>query len=354
MKKYTLALISFLLVLVCVFFAVPRKAEADIVKKDLATVDEYYDTLNVLFTFDKEIVPITFISPSGRLYEQNGKNVDYSVSAKPKEVRYQITDPEHGLWTISYDPKRNGFVNYKVYRYYTYDKDKLPKISQKTGILRKNNTIAVKMKPHFACDYKILLIDKDLEREVAVIASGSARRGTMIKASADLTGFAAGRYYIKTIANPKESPFTITKSSKVYDFDREQAMPVTVKSVKVKKSGEKVNVTFQPESLYGSGEYVYACLHVADTDGHIVTVKSYKNNRMVPSDPVAIKKVKTGKKASVTADISTLDLAQGAYTIRVEIFRYPAFGYEADEYNQAKNQQIADPVLSKEFKITGK
>lgn len=64
------------------------------------------------------------------------------------------------------------------------------------------------MKPHFACDYKILLIDKDLEREVAVIASGSARRGTMIKASADLTGFAAGRYYIKTINSPWPSLFS--------------------------------------------------------------------------------------------------------------------------------------------------
>ncbi|MBR1453823.1 MAG: hypothetical protein IJ593_04180, partial [Lachnospiraceae bacterium] len=66
--------------------------------------------LQVLFTFDKEVVDIEFISPSGKTFNKSNalyENGDLWSS-------YRIVDAEIGQWKVSYDKKTNEYIDYSI------------------------------------------------------------------------------------------------------------------------------------------------------------------------------------------------------------------------------------------------
>ena len=71
---------------------------------------EKKDDLQVLFIFDKEVVDIEFISPSGKTF--NKSNALYEEGDLWSS--YRIVDAEIGQWKVSYDKKTNEYIDYSV------------------------------------------------------------------------------------------------------------------------------------------------------------------------------------------------------------------------------------------------
>lgn len=68
--------------------------------------------LAVMFTFDKEIVDIIFISPSGKRKTPSDSDVGYSSG--DLWGTYRITDAEAGTWSVEYDLKSNSAIEYSI------------------------------------------------------------------------------------------------------------------------------------------------------------------------------------------------------------------------------------------------
>ena len=66
--------------------------------------------LQVLFTFDREVVDIEFISPSGKVLNKT----DVIYESDDLWASYRIIDAEVGQWKVRYDKKSNEFINFSV------------------------------------------------------------------------------------------------------------------------------------------------------------------------------------------------------------------------------------------------
>ena len=71
---------------------------------------EKNEDLQVLFTFDKEIVDIEFISPSGKVFNKSNTIYEYDNFW----ASYRIVDAEVGQWKVKYDKKSNEAINYSI------------------------------------------------------------------------------------------------------------------------------------------------------------------------------------------------------------------------------------------------
>lgn len=77
----------------------------------LVTTDKQED-LVVNFSFDTEIVPIVFLSPSGARFSQADGNVEYAEG--DLWSTYRIADAEAGDWSVEYDIGRNSVIDYSI------------------------------------------------------------------------------------------------------------------------------------------------------------------------------------------------------------------------------------------------
>jgi ribosomal protein L40E len=85
-------------------YAAPKQAE-------IVTTDKIKD-LVVMFTFDKELVDIVFISPSGQRFSASDDSVEYSYG--DLWSTYRIKDAEAGTWKVEYDLKSNSGIDYSI------------------------------------------------------------------------------------------------------------------------------------------------------------------------------------------------------------------------------------------------
>ncbi len=77
----------------------------------LITLDQEQD-LVVNFAFDKEIVDIIFISPSGELLGPDSSRVETAFGEL--WASYRVLDAESGEWSVQYDLKGNSSIQYSV------------------------------------------------------------------------------------------------------------------------------------------------------------------------------------------------------------------------------------------------
>ena len=82
---------------------------AEVKTADFVLQEEKGD-LQVLFTFDKEVVDIEFISPSGKTF--NKSNALYEEGDLWSS--YKIVDAEIGQWKVRYDKETNDYIDYSI------------------------------------------------------------------------------------------------------------------------------------------------------------------------------------------------------------------------------------------------
>lgn len=108
-KKALLHIIVFVLLFAEVYH--PIEVHAETKNAELITIEEEKD-LVVMFSYDKEIVDIVFISPNGVRYVDSDKDVETSSGELWKT--YRIKNANAGTWKVEYDLKSNVEIQYSI------------------------------------------------------------------------------------------------------------------------------------------------------------------------------------------------------------------------------------------------
>lgn len=181
----------------------------EIKQKDFVTVKEQED-LTVVFSFDKEVVDITFISPSG--VKKTASDADVEFASGDCWSSYCIRNAEKGTWKIEYDLKRNTEIEYSV-------------LNEKVGIwiqyLNVGTPSADKMNLSFEADcedgdiyyeYEIYAVDSDDATAVNKVASGSATANEEKTVEVSLADLSSGNYSFRLDAFYREGEAEIFDS----------------------------------------------------------------------------------------------------------------------------------------------
>lgn len=167
-------------------YAAPKQAE-------IVTTEKRKD-LVVMFTFDKEIVDIIFISPSGQKFSANDDSVEYSYG--DLWATYRIKDAEVGTWKVEYDLKGNSSIEYSI-------------IEDDAGIWIQYLTIqeqtSESLKLSFQADYEIEEISYNYvitainmdDNEKIELYNGSASSGAEKVIEVPMKALSSGEYKIQ-------------------------------------------------------------------------------------------------------------------------------------------------------------
>lgn len=90
---------------------IPEKVYAENRQAEIISLERQQD-LVVLFYFEKEVVDITFISPSG--VRMTSADLGVEVSFGDLWSTYRISNAEIGDWSVEYDLKSNNYIQYSV------------------------------------------------------------------------------------------------------------------------------------------------------------------------------------------------------------------------------------------------
>ena len=113
MKKIIILLFALSLTGLCACGALSEdttKAQEPDGYKTADLYDVQGDDLAVIFTFDKENVDMTFISPSGEEITKGDPSLKWSDG--DLWCSYRISDAEHGLWKVKYNKGANTAIEW--------------------------------------------------------------------------------------------------------------------------------------------------------------------------------------------------------------------------------------------------
>jgi len=108
-KKALLHMIVFVLLFAGVCH--PIEVHAETKEAELITLEKEQD-LAVMFSYDKEIVDLVFISPDGVRYVDSDKDVETASGELWKT--YRIKNAVAGTWKVEYDLKSNVEIQYSI------------------------------------------------------------------------------------------------------------------------------------------------------------------------------------------------------------------------------------------------
>ncbi len=116
MRQLKSILAKAILAVFALFMAFPNTmvVHAEEVEADLITLEEVKD-ITVMFTYEGEQPEITFLSPSGKKYEE-GVTPQTELAAAHGEgwSSYKIFSAEIGTWRVLCDKKNNEYVDYNI------------------------------------------------------------------------------------------------------------------------------------------------------------------------------------------------------------------------------------------------
>lgn len=188
-----------LLYIICVFLilgiCIPEQNVYAAAKQaEIVTLDDQKD-LVVAFSFDKEVVDIAFISPSGK--KKTVRDSDVECETGDLWSTYRIHDAEAGTWSVEYNLGKNTQIDYSI-------------IEEDIGIWIDNFTVGniqngeANVSFLANCDaeqvyydYTIYAIDSDDPAKISLVESGSENSGEQVTFNMDLTGLASGDYIFK-------------------------------------------------------------------------------------------------------------------------------------------------------------
>lgn len=104
-------IILFLCMLLFVFNTMQLIVYAETKQTEITSLSKQGD-LTVMFTFDKEIVDIDFISPSGKVISSDSSEVE--IAQGDLWSTYRIKNAEQGTWKVEYDLKSNSEISYSI------------------------------------------------------------------------------------------------------------------------------------------------------------------------------------------------------------------------------------------------
>lgn len=184
---------KFFLVLVLIFlflinFTSPIFAETKTSEFITTTKKE---NITVIFTFETEVVDITFVSPSGIKKSKNDSDVDFASG--DLWASYRINNAEIGTWSVQYDLGNNSSIKFSI-----IDENYTLSINNLTVKDINDNVLSISFNVNCLSgdiDYKYELyaITQD-ESENKLLQKGDGISNTAKELNVDLSNLNSGKY----------------------------------------------------------------------------------------------------------------------------------------------------------------
>lgn len=213
-KKQIIAVLCYLL-LACLLFK-PQFVFAATEQAEIVTTDQQKD-LVVMFTFDKKVVDITFISPSGTVKTVDDGDVTYTNG--DLWSTYRISNAEVGTWSVQYDLNVNSEIGYSVIeddyglwiQYFEVDE-----INSEKAIVRfeadcESETLNYK--------YTIYAVDTADTSSYTELSSGYVKSGEEKTTDFKLTSITSGNYVLRLDVYYQEGEAELFDSLTTDSFD---------------------------------------------------------------------------------------------------------------------------------------
>ena len=195
--------------------------------------------LTVMFTFDSEVVDITFISPSGAKVTASDENVEYA--AGDLWCTYRIRDAAAGSWKAEYDLGSNSQITYSIIE----DDYGLWIQYFKAGAVS-DGRIPFSFEADFAGEtilyqYEIYAVSTSDPASVTKIDSGSAGSGKEQTSEASLRDLSSDQYIFRLDVYYQEGDAEV--------FDSKNSEPVDYTNPDEANAIENCKATIYPDDL---------------------------------------------------------------------------------------------------------
>lgn len=193
MKKKTACLLLLLTTIICLFTALPVLAASK--QAEIFYAYSEQDVV-IVFSFDRENVDITFISPSGEKYTKaDTEKIDYSEGEL--WATYRIKSAEEGQWYVEYDLKRNSEIQYSI-----LDENAGIWIQYLAAKVQSDNSLKIEFEADsdgytYNYDYELYAVNSSDVSDYNRIANGSAEMNQAYSDSVDLSSLPSGTYYLR-------------------------------------------------------------------------------------------------------------------------------------------------------------
>ena len=291
--------------------AAPKQAE-------IVTTDTQGD-LTVLFTFDKEVVDITFISPSGERKTNGDSDVEYASGEL--WCTYRIKDAKAGTWKVEYDLKGNSEITYDI-------------VQENNGLWIQYLNVSEgengKMTAAFRADYEPADIYYNYELyavsttdtdAVTLLTQGSAKSGEDTETTVKMSGLSGDNYVLRLEVYYDDGYAEVfdTMLSEAFDYDNPNE-PQVIENFKVKVDRDNLLCRIDWEDYVGWGADAYQIK--ATVAGEMIYEAEWGKNAtqdsiMFPEDSTALEIVLSYTDDNIRSSkkIKTISLTEETLTM---------------------------------------
>lgn len=196
-------------------FAIKAKAETE--STWIATMPGGQN-LTVMFSFDRENVDITFISPSGSRISKGDEGLEFAEGELWST--YRVVEAEAGTWQVEFDRGANSEIAYSI-------------LEESYGLwiqyVRQGSVDGESLMVSFQADcensdvrynYELWAVNSEDSGMSAMISSGSARANQEETVTASLSSLNSGRYLLRLEVSSREGDAELFDSmtGEVFDF----------------------------------------------------------------------------------------------------------------------------------------
>lgn len=186
-------IIAFLCMIMFVISITTLPVHAESKQAEIVSLNKSGD-LTVMFTFDKENVDISFISPSGQVITSDSSDVEFEKG--DLWSTYRIKDAAKGTWKVEYDLKSNSEISYSIIE------DEYGLWIQYINIMNADNDLEVVFKTDYDesdiyYSYEIYAVSTADTNNIIKLTGGFAKANNEEKVKVNLKQLSSDEYVIR-------------------------------------------------------------------------------------------------------------------------------------------------------------
>lgn len=266
-------IIAFLCMIMFVISITTLPVHAESKQVEIVSLNESGD-LTVMFTFDKENVDISFVSPSGQVITSDSSDVEFEKG--DLWSTYRIKDAAKGTWKVEYDLKSNSEISYSIIE------DEYGLWIQYINVMNADNDLEVVFKTDYDesdiyYSYEIYAVSTADANNIIKLTGGSAKANNEEKVKVNLKQLSSDEYVIRLDAFYDDGGVELfdTVLSEVIKYDNPNA-PSEIEDFKVKIDMDEHICSVDWSDYTGWGCNGYKLIVIAD--GEAIYNSEMENN----------------------------------------------------------------------------
>lgn len=266
-------IIAFLCMIMFVISITTLPVHAESKQAEIVSLNKSGD-LTVMFTFDKENVDISFISPSGQVITSDSSDVEFEKG--DLWSTYRIKDAAKGTWKVEYDLKSNSEISYSIIE------DEYGLWIQYINIMNADNDLEVVFKTDYDesdiyYSYEIYAVSTADANNIIKLTGGFAKANNEEKVKVNLKQLSSDEYVIRLDAFYDDGGVELfdTVLSEAIKYDNPN-VPSEIEDFKVKIDMDEHICSVDWSDYTGWGCTGYKLIVIAD--GEAIYNSEMENN----------------------------------------------------------------------------